>query len=74
MTSGGQGRPEEGTEARPQSCEARRRNKDIWVWRGAAAFLFKHLKDYYVDEEIGLVGGRRGEISFWEKRVIFKSP
>lgn len=52
MTSGGQSRSEEGTKARLQSCEARRRNKDIWVQRGAASFLFKHLKDYYVNKEI----------------------
>lgn len=67
VTSGGQSRSEEGTKARLQSCEARRTNKAIWVWRGAAAFLFKHLKDHYVVEEIGLVGGRRGGISFWEE-------
>lgn len=73
MTSGGQSRSEEGTKARLQSCEARRRNKDIWVWRGAAAFLFKHLKDYYVNEEIGPVGGRRSGTIFLGKRVIFKS-
>lgn len=29
-----------------------RRNKGIWVWKRAAASLSKHLKDFYMDEEV----------------------
>lgn len=46
-----------------------RRNKGIRVWRRAAASLSKHLKDFYVDKEVGLVGVRGtggGLTPFWE--------
>lgn len=44
-------RPEEGTEDGLLSREAPKEKQGHWVWGGAAASLFHHLKDDSVDEE-----------------------